>query len=156
MDFVERQHLIHRYRDGYRAVSAALAGVTDAELDKRPADRAWTAREIAHHLADSETTSYVRLRKLLAEDDAVIHAYDEVQFASRLHYDRPIEPSLQVLRSVREANASLLEALEPHEWARTGNHTESGRYSVETWLGIYAEHAHDHAGQIRRAREGKV
>jgi hypothetical protein len=156
MNFVERQHLIHRYRDGYRAVSAALADVTDAELDKRPADRAWTAREIAHHLADSETTSYVRLRKVLAEDDAVIHAYDEVQFASRLRYDRPIEPSLQVLRSVREANASLLDTLEPHEWERTGNHTESGRYSVETWLGIYADHAHDHADQIRRAREGKV
>ena len=156
MDFVERQHLIHRYRDGYRAVTAALTNLTEAELDKRPADGAWTAREVIHHLADSETTSTIRLRKVLAEDAPLIEAYDEAHFATVLHYDRPIEPSLQVLRAVRQANAELLDVLEPHEWERAGVHSESGPYSVETWLGIYATHAHDHADQIRRAREGRI
>jgi DinB family protein len=156
MDFVERQHLIHQYRDGCRAVTAALTDLTEAELDKRPADGAWTARDVIHHLADSETTSYIRLRKVLAEDEPVIDAYDEARFATMLHYDRPIEPSLQVLRAVRQATAELLEVLEPHEWARAGVHSESGRYSVETWLEIYASHAHDHADQIRRAREGRI
>ena len=148
MDFVERQHLIHQYRDGYRAVSAALTNLTEAELDKRPADGAWTAREVIHHLADSETMSSIRLRK--------IEAYDEAHFAKVLHYDRPIEASPQVLRAVRQANAELLDVLEPHEWERAGVHSDSGRYSVETWLEIYATHAHDHADQIRRAREGTI
>jgi hypothetical protein len=156
MDFVARQHLIHQYRDGYRAVTAALANVTEAELDKRPAADAWTAREVVHHLADSETTSYLRLRKLLAEDGPVIDAYDEAHYARVLHYDRPIDPSLQVLRAVRHSTADLLDALEPHEWERTGVHSDSGPYAVETWLRIYAAHAHDHADQIRRAREGSV
>jgi len=156
MDFVERQRLIHQYRDGYRAVTAALANATDAELDKRPAGDAWTAREVVHHLADSETTSYVRLRKVLAEPDAMIQGYDEAQFARVLHYDRPIDPSLQVLRAVRQSTADLLDALEPREWERAGVHSDSGAYSVETWLQIYAAHAHDHADQIRRAREGSV
>jgi hypothetical protein len=156
MDFVERQHLIHQYRDGYRAVSAALTNLTEAELDKRPADGAWTAREVIHHLADSETTSSIRLRKVLAEDAPVIEAYDEGHFATVLHYDRPIEASLQVLRAVRQANAELLDVLEPHEWERAGVHSDSGHYSVETWLQIYATHAHDHADQIRRAREGRI
>ena len=156
MDFVERQHLIHQYRDGYRAVAVALANLTDAELDKRPADDAWTAREVVHHLADSETTSYLRLRKLLAEDEPVIEAYDEAHYARVLHYDRPIEASLQVVRAVRQSSADLLDALEPHEWERAGVHSGSGRYNVETWLRIYAVHAHDHADQIRRAREGSV
>ncbi len=156
MDFVERQRLIHQYRDGYRAVTAALTNPTEAELDKRPADGAWTAREVVHHLADSEATSYIRLRKVLAEDAPVIEAYDEARFAVMLHYDRPIEPSLQVLRAVRQASADLLDALEPHEWERAGVHSDSGCYSVETWLVIYARHAHDHADQIRRAREGRI
>ena len=99
---------------------------------------------------------YLRLRKLLAEDDAVIAAYDEAHYADGLHYDRPIEPSLQVLRAVRRSTADLLDALEPHEWERSGVHSESGAYYVETWLRIYATHAHDHADQIRRAREGSV
>ena len=38
------------------------------------------------------------------------------------------------------------------EWAREGMHTESGRYTVLQWLQIYAEHAHNHAAQIRVAR----
>ena len=48
---------------------------------------------------------------------------------------------------------AFLDALEPDEWRRSGVHTESGPYSVEDWLRIYADHAHDHADQIRRARE---
>jgi hypothetical protein len=156
MDVGERQRLIHQYRDGYRAVAAALTNLTDAELDKRPAGDAWTAREVVHHLADSETTSYLRLRKLLAEDQPVIAAYDEGQYAKVLHYDRPIEPSLQVLRAVRQSSADLLDALEPHEWDRSGVHSDSGHYDIETWLRIYAVHAHDHADQIRRARQGSI
>ena len=156
MDFVERQHLIHRYRDGYRAVAVALLDITAAEYDRRSAPDAWTAREVVHHLADSETTSYIRLRRVLAEDKPAIEAYDEKEFARTLHYDRPVEASLAVFKTVRTASAELLETLEPHEWDRFGVHSESGLYSVDTWLRIYSDHAHDHADQIRRAREGKA
>ena len=38
------------------------------------------------------------------------------------------------------------------DWRREGTHTEHGRYGMDTWLGIYSVHAHDHAAQIRRAR----
>ena len=38
------------------------------------------------------------------------------------------------------------------EWQRFGTHTEIGRYSIERWLEIYAEHAHEHARQILAAR----
>jgi len=30
-----------------------------------------------------------------------------------------------------------------------------GRYTALDWLGIYAEHSHEHADQIRRARRGE-
>lgn len=153
MDAERRRALIDRYRDGHRVVTEALAGAeADGELDRSPGEGEWSAREVAHHLADSETTSYIRLRRLLAEDDAVIPAYDENLFARRLHYERPIATSLDVLRTVRHATAELLDALTEEEWQRTGTHTDSGPYSVETWLEIYAGHAHDHADQIRRAR----
>ena len=33
------------------------------------------------------------------------------------------------------------------EWAREGTHSESGRYTVERWLEIYAQHAHGHADE---------
>jgi hypothetical protein len=39
------------------------------------------------------------------------------------------------------------------DWRREGTHTESGRYTTEDWLRIYAGHAHGHADQIHRLRE---
>jgi DinB superfamily len=154
---MDRAHLLDRYRTGFDDVADALAGATDADVDRRPAPDAWTAREIAHHLADSETNSYVRLRRLLAEPHPIVHGYDEVTWASALHYDaRPVDRSLAVLRAVREANLELLEALDDHEWARQGWHDQAGAYPLSTWLQIYADHSHDHADQIRRARHGRV
>jgi hypothetical protein len=155
MDATDRSRLIQQYRDGIEAVDKALAGATDAELDRRPAPDEWTAREVAHHLADSETMSTIRLRRLLAEHQPVIAAYDEAEFARRLHYDRPIEQSVAVFGAVRTSNLQLLDALTEAEWARTGTHSEDGPYSVEHWLEIYAAHGHDHADQIQRAREGR-
>jgi len=144
-----------RYASAAAAVDDALAGIDEADLDRRPPSGEWTAREIVHHLADSESMAYIRLRRLLAEDDPIIAGYDEPEWARHLHYDRPIEPSLAVLRAVRAASHQLLTALTPDEWARSGTHSDSGSYSVERWLAIYAEHSHEHADQIRRARRGE-
>ena len=150
----DRGRLIERYRAGFDEVKRALEGITAEEIDRRPAEPdGWTAREVAHHLADSEAMAYTRLRRLVADENPVIHGYDEPVWARRLHYDaRPIEPSLAVVRAVRAASVQLLEALTPAEWSRTGVHSESGPYSVDRWLEIYANHCHDHADQIRAAR----
>jgi len=151
MEPASRRALIEQYKDGYRAVREALDQLTGEELDARPAD-GWTPREIAHHLADSETMSYIRLRRLLAEDHPAIQGYDEPEYARRLHYDRPIASSLEVFRAVRVASAELLDALGEDEWVREGTHSESGRYTMNDWLEIYAAHAHDHAAQMLRAQ----
>ncbi len=149
------QSRLERYGLGAQAVVEALDGATDAELDRRPPSGDWCAREIVHHLADSESMAYIRLRRLIAEDDPVITAYDEPVWARRLHYDRPIDASVAVLKAVRQASRELLLSLTPDEWRRGGTHSESGRYDVERWLSIYTEHAHDHAEQIRRVRRGE-
>ena len=151
MDAQERKALIRRYRDGHRAVIEALRGLKDAELDRSASDE-WTPRMIAHHLADSEMTSAIRLRRLIAEDGPVISGYNEVQFAKRLTSDRPIEPSLEAMRWARESTAQILDRLTEEDWRRSGTHSESGPYSVEDWLTIYANHGHDHANQIERSR----
>ena len=148
----DRGTLLDRYRGGAAAVDAALAGATDAELDRAPSDGGWTARQVAHHLADSEAMAYTRLRRLIADDDPQIQGYDEPVWAERLHYERPIGEAVAVLHAVRAASAALLESLTPDEWERTGVHSESGAYSVDRWLRIYAEHPYDHAAQIRAAR----
>ena len=152
MDPRTRKDLLAQYKDGYRAVSEALTGATDEELDAHPAPGKWSAREIVHHLADSEMTSAIRLRLLLATDNPAILGYDQDEFARRLYYDRPIEASLEAFKAARRTTSEILERMKDDEWLREGTHTEVGHYTVEKWLEIYACHAHDHATQIKVAR----
>ena len=148
----ERNQLIAQYTDGYRAVSEALLKATPAELDAQPAPGKWSARQIVHHLADSEMTAAVRFRLLLAEDKPAIKGYDQDRFAERLHYDRPHEASLELFRAARASTAELMGCLTETDWLREGTHSEVGRFGLDTWLKIYASHAHRHADQIRVAR----
>jgi hypothetical protein len=151
MDTAERTRLIRQYRDGHRVVMEALAGVTEEELD-RSADGEWTPRQIAHHLADSEMMSAIRIRRLLAEPEPVLYGYDEKTFVERLTSDRPIHPSLEAMRWARETCSQLLDRMTEDDWRIVGTHSESGPYGTEDWLRIYAAHGHDHAEQIKRAR----
>jgi DinB family protein len=150
VDAKERQRLIEKYRDGYRAVAEALDGITADELD-RSAEEGWTPRQIVHHLGDSEIEAATRIRRLLALQSPTILGYDEKAFVS-LASDRPIEPSLEAFRWSRESNTQLLERMSDDDWRHVGTHTERGAFGPEDWLKMYESHAHDHAAQIRRAR----
>ena len=152
MDQNARKTLIDRYKDVYRAVSEALVGATEEELATPPAPGKWSAREVVHHLGDSELAAAFRLRLLMAVDRAAIHGYDQDQFGRRLFYDRPIEASLDAFKAARRSTAEILDRMTDADWAREGTHTEHGRYSVLRWLEIYAGHAHEHARQILVAR----
>ena len=141
------------YRAATEEFLAVAESVAAADLDRMPPEpEGWSPRMVIHHVADSETNSYVRLRRLLAEPPgSTIQGYDEGQWARVLHYDRPVERSLAVFRAVRESSAELLDTLIEADLERHGVHTESGRYTLDDWLATYIAHARDHAEQIRWA-----
>jgi DinB superfamily len=157
MDADRRAALIDQYEAGPAVLRGAVSGLGDVDLDRRPADGGWTPREVVHHVADSEMTSAIRLRRLIAEDDALIVGYDGDEFARRLHYaDRPIEPALAAVAAARSTTAQILHRLTDAEWGRIGRHSESGAYGVEHWLEIYAVHCDEHADQIRHVLAAEV
>jgi hypothetical protein len=150
----ERNELIAKYAAGYDEVVSALEGLPKDKLTANLIPGKWSAAEIVQHLADSEMTSAIRLRRLLTEDNPVIEGYDQDQYATKLRYnERDIAPALEAFRAARATTAQLLERMTEEDWRLEGTHTESGRYTAEDWLRIYAAHAHGHADQIRRLRE---
>jgi hypothetical protein len=150
----ERQRLIEQYEAGYDEVLKSLERFPADQLAAHPLPGKWSAREIVQHLADSEMNSAIRLRRLLAEDRPVIHAYDQDDYARRLKYnERDIAPALESLRSSRATTAQIIAHMSEEDWKREGWHPESGSYTTETWLKIYSAHAHNHAAQISRLKE---
>lgn len=142
------------YAEGTEIFFAAVALITEDNIDRRPAGE-WSARQIVHHVADSEAQSYARLRRLLAEPaGAPIQGYDEATWATTeaLGYDTlPITHSLDVIRAVRTATLDIVQRLTTADLERWGVHTESGRYDVHEWASVYCHHPRFHAEQIREA-----
>ena len=149
----KRAKLINQYAAGYDEVARALEGFPAGKLTARPFRGKWSAAEIVHHLADSETMAAVRLRLLLAEERPVIHAYDQAVFAVRLRYnEREVAPALEAFHAARATTVQILAKMTAKDWTRQAWHTEGGAYGPERWLELYAVHAHNHAAQIARLR----
>jgi hypothetical protein len=150
----ERNDLIAKYAAGYDEVMNALNGFPADSLAAHPIPGKWSAREIVHHLGDSESTSAWRLRRLLVEENPLIQGYDQDQFANKLRYnERDMAPALEAFRVARESTMQILDLMTEDDWKLAGTHSESGPYTTEDWLVIYARHAHNHAAQIQRLKE---
>jgi DinB superfamily len=107
MTSAERVELIDRYKQGYAEVATALAGIAAEELNWKPAKSEWSAREVVHHLADSEMIAAVRLRRMLIADDAQLWRYDPDELAVRFTYaERPLEAAMALFQSVRAIRPS--------------------------------------------------
>ena len=150
----ERNRLIAQYAAGCDEVTAALEDFPSGSIAAHPLPGKWSAREIVHHLADSESISAQRLRRLITEEHAVIQGYDQEAYAVLLRYNlRDHAPALEFFRAARATTTQLLREMGDADWKRAGWHTESGLYTAATWLQIYSVHAHNHAGQIARLKQ---
>ena len=112
----------------------------------------WNARQVIHHVADSEAQSYARLRRLIAEPGTKIQGYDEglwAENATLAYKSHAIDSSIAVFKAVRQSSYELLLRMDTQLIANKGVHTESGEYSVKDWLNSYINHPIDHANQIK-------
>src|SRR5215472_3031696 len=108
----ERKTLIAQYRAGYDEVIDSLKDFPVDLMTAHPIPAKWSAREIVHHLADSETISGLRLRKLLSEDAPVIQGYDQDDYAIRFKYnEREIDAALEALHAARVNSAQILDQI---------------------------------------------
>ncbi len=151
----ERDRLIEQYATGPARLRAAVAAAPAEALKWRPAPNEFSVHEVACHCADSETNSHGRIRYLLAEAAPVIVGYDPANWAATFDYhNHPLEAALATVEAVRANTAPLLRRLPENAWEKSGTHSESGRYTVEDWLRIYATHLEEHVEQVNGAVAG--
>jgi hypothetical protein len=108
-------------------------------------------------MADSEAQSYARLRRLIAEPGTFIQGYDEGAWAQNptLGYTtESVDGAFAVIRAVRESSYRLLVRLSETHLDNSGIHSESGNYSVRTWVETYTKHPLEHVSQIQSQIQG--
>ena len=149
-----REQKVDQYARGPARLKAALAAVPEEARKWQPGPGKWSAHEIVCHCADSEANGALRIRYLLAEKDPLIVGYDQDVWARKLDYHaHPLEPALLTVEAVRANTTALIRRLPEDAWRASGRHSESGAYTAETWLDIYAEHLEKHSRQIERNLE---
>ncbi len=140
-----------QYENATREFLNTVQELSDSDLDVSNSG-AWTARQVIHHVADSEAQSYARLRRLIAEPGTQIQGYDEGGWGENetLGYKvLPIENSIDVFKAVRYSSLAIIKRLSVTQLENSGIHTESGQYTIKTWLETYINHPLEHAAQIR-------
>ena len=131
---------------------AAVAGLSDAQLDTPYREGGWTVRQVVHHVPDSHMNSYTRFRLALTEDSPMIKPYDEARWAELADARLPVEPSLTLLESLHARWVPLLRSLSAGDWKRTFRHPELGVVSLENNAALYAWHGRHHVGHITSLR----
>ena len=146
------------YRQSTEAFEKLVAGIPTEQLDTKHPE-GWSARQVIHHMADSEAQSYARIRRLIAEPEGtVIQGYDENAWGASavLGYSTlPIDFSVKVFSAVRASSLIMIERLTDADLSKSGNHSESGPFSIEKWCKAYTAHPLDHIGQIEKALRGE-
>lgn len=131
----------------------STTGAAGPELDFSPAPGKWSVRQIVCHLADSEIVGADRLRRVIAESNPTLVAYDQDAWAENLDYrKRKLSQAVETFRRIRMENYELLKDLPEAAYERVATHSERGRLTLLDLLRTYAEHAENHVVQIRDVR----
>ena len=132
-------------------------GLSRAQLLHRPAPGKWSIHELVCHLADTEVANAWRYRKVLAEDEVGLTAWDQDRWAAGHQYRRQdFRLALEQFRILRGRNLALLKVVGRKAWDRTATHPTFGKLSAGQMLVHLAHHDTNHLGQIERIRRSLV
>lgn len=136
------------------SLTNALHGLSDEKLDTPYRDGGWTLRQTVHHLADSHINSLCRFKLALTEDEPpTIRPYYEDRWAELADSRVPVDLSLKILEGVHSRWTTLLESMTDDDFRREFIHPETGSWTLERVLALYAWHSQHHTAHITSTRE---
>src|SRR5712692_2049793 len=77
----DRRRLIDAIEQTPAQMRAAVAGLTEQQIDTPYRPGGWTVRQVVHHVPESHMNSYIRFKLALTEDEPRIKPYMEDRWA---------------------------------------------------------------------------
>jgi hypothetical protein len=135
------------------AMRAAVAGLSESQLDTPYRPHGWTVRQVVHHVPDSHVNAYIRVKLALTENNPTIKPYDQEAFAQLPDQRLPVDVSLSMLDALHMRWTAVLRSLTPDQFARPLVHPEIGPITVDYLVHHYNWHSRHHVAHITRLRE---
>jgi hypothetical protein len=149
----QRREHIASIAEASAKLRAAVAGLSEQQLDTPYRPGGWTVRQTVHHYPDSHMNAFIRFKLALTEDTPTIKPYEESLFANLPDAKGPIEPSLELLDSLHKRWVLLLNGLNAADWEKKYNHPESGLNTLDRALATYGWHSRHHVAHITSLRQ---
>jgi uncharacterized damage-inducible protein DinB len=132
----------------------AVAGLSDEQLDTPYREGGWTLRQTVHHVADSHINSLCRFKLALTEEEPpTIVPYYEDRWAELADSKLPVDVSLAIIDGVHQRWTAMANAMSDEDFEREFVHPETGNWTLERVLGLYAWHSLHHTAHITSTRE---
>ena len=123
----------------------AVTGLTAEQEQARPGPGAWSIAELVGHLVDSDLVGTDRMKRVIAEDNPTLLAYDENAWIARLRSaEMPIEEGVNLFTANRQRMSRILRGCAEADFARAGDHTERGRETLADLVTGYVSHLDHH------------
>ncbi|MCW5948905.1 MAG: bacillithiol transferase BstA [Pyrinomonadaceae bacterium] len=152
--FASRPANIATIRELPGRLASAVENLDDGQLDTPYRDGGWTVRQTVHHVADSHSNSLTRFKLALTEDEPpTIKPYYEDRWAELADSLLPIDVSLSMIAAIHTRWTALLGSMADADFEREFIHPETGRWTLEAALALYAWHSLHHTAHITRLRE---
>ena len=124
--------------------------LTESQLNTPIREGAWTIRQSIHHLVDSHSHSYIRIKFALTEENPSVKAYDENQWAQLPDcMEMPIKVSLDAIRGIHGRIAYVLEHIPQKDWKRTLFQPELGKVDLLQYAERFAIHGPTHLSSLQ-------
>lgn len=138
-------------------LAASVAGLSEEQLETPYRPEGWTLRQTVHHVADSHINSLCRFKLAMTEDETpTIRPYYEDRWAELGDSKMPVDVSLGIVDGVHRRWVVLLESMTDADYLREFIHPETGKWTLDKVLAMYAWHSRHHTAHITntRARNG--
>jgi uncharacterized damage-inducible protein DinB len=135
-------------------LAAAVNGLNDSQLDTEYRPGGWTVRQTVHHVADSHANSLIRFKLALTEDEApTIRPYYEDRWAELSDSKLPVDVSLKMVDAIHTRWVELLRSMTEEDFEKIFIHPETGMWTLDGALALYAWHSKHHTAHIMRLRD---
>jgi len=129
----------------------------ESDLARTYAPGKWSVRFLLHHLADSETVLFERIRRVLSEPRQVLWVFDQDAWAKGLDYSQvPLDISRRIYESVREAVIYYAGQSYESKGHLEFVHSVTGVRTLKDEFDKVAAHNEHHLGQIRSALQNRT
>jgi hypothetical protein len=132
------------------ALEKAVGNMNEKQLNTPYRDGGWTVLQVVHHLFDSHSNAYTRMKLAMTEDHPTIRPYHEELWAE-LEDGRsaPVELGLNLLELLHERWVLFLHSVSEKNLQRTFYHPASKHtYTIAQSIVHYAWHSRHHLAHI--------